>query len=512
VKDRLQERLSECLEALSSGQRTLDECLAMYPEEASRLEPLLRTALRISRVLSVEPRPEFAAGARQRFLSATGQHLAEAFRVEPRPSFVKAARERFLAAAQRVVGAGKARRWPLPLPRWGMGVPLRPVAASALAFCLIFVGFGTFAVTTSGDAIPGDWRYPVKRATENVRLTFAFSEGARRDLNIDLAEERLWEIERLADEGRPIGGDLLGDLEGETNSLVGRLDESTWETEEVREVTELVRRQQKVLAEVEPLVKADAQDDLEGARTTSQQAYVKAAQAYALALWEQKESEDEEVEEMAAAATEPPTAGETEAPPTMMALADEESEELEEPSPPPSLGPEVTPVPGRVVRASLDDQAAGVAWDRIVIDRFSVEVPAEGSGWHLMGFTFGADNTAPAPYMLRIANLDTTAIIVINPRNGDIFWYEFIDGLFQEFIVRIGLGDGVWQAEPAAIQAFDPEHADIVLHMLESVTIAPPPTPTPLPTETPTPLPQETATVAAGGVKPDVTETVTPAP
>ncbi len=533
MKDRFQERLSECLEALSSGQRTLDECLALYPEEAPRLEPLLRTALSIGQTLSVEPRPEFAAAARRRFLGATGQHLAEALRVEPRTSFVQAARERFLAAAQRMIGAGEARRWRSPLPRLAMAAPLRPVAASVLALLLMFVGFGTFAVTTSGNALPGDWRYPVKRTTEDVRLAFAFSDGARRDLNIDLAEERLWEIETLADRGRPIGSDLLGDLRGETDSLVSRLDTSSWKTDEVRQVAELASRQQEVLAQVKPVVKPEAHDDLEEAQMVSQKAYVKAAQAYAVALWEERGSETGE-ELAAAVTTEAPTAEGTEGPPTMMALAEEgqeeqEEEELsapataevpegepatEEPSPVPFPAPEVTSVPGRIVRASLsDDQTASVPWDRIVIDRFSVEVPAEAGGWHLMGITLGVDNTAPAPYMLRIANLDTTAIIVISPRNGDTFWYEFIDGQFQEFIVRIAVGDGVWQAEPAAMRAFHAGHADIILHILESITIAPPtPTPTPSPTATLTPLPQETATVEAGAAKPGATPSTTPSP
>jgi hypothetical protein len=110
------------------------------------------------------------------------------------------------------------------------------------------------------------------------------------------------------------------------------------------------------------------------------------------------------------------------------------------------------------------------------------------------------DNTAPAPDLLRITNAGGTAIVVVNPRNGDTFWYQYKDGLFEEFIVRVAVGDEVWQADLDAMRGFYAGYADIVLHIVETIDIAPPPTPTPPPTETPTPLPVETATVVASGL------------
>ena len=507
MRDRFQERLNECLEALSSGQRTLEECLAMYPQEAARLEPLLRTALRLRETLSVvEPRSEFAAAARQRFVVAGGQGLMEALRAGPRPSFVRAARERFLAAAQRMVVAGQGRGWRVSLPQWAAGFYIRPLTAALTSVLLLFLGFGGFAVTTSGDALPGDWNYSVKRATENVRLTFAFSEGARRDLNIERAGERLYEIQGLADKGRPIGESVLNDLKGETDSLVGNLDESDWDSGKVREVAELAQQQQQVLAQVEPLVKEDAQDELVAAMAVSEEISVKAEQAYALALFNEKSGKSERVE------ADSPT--EEEVTETPAAAATPTEGPGGEPSTP---TPAATPVPedeSLVViepGSPSEEGAAGVVWDRVVIGRFSVEVPSEASGWRLAGFGFGADNTAPAPDLLRITNSDSTAIIVINPRNGDTFWYQYKDGLFDEFIVRVAVGDEVWQADLDAMSGFYAAYADIVLHIVETIDIAPPPTPTPPPTETPTPLPVETATVVASGLEP-VVPTQTPVP
>ncbi len=150
----------------------------------------------------------------------------------------------------------------------------------------------------------------------------------------------------------------------------------------------------------------------------------------------------------------------------------------------------------------LEEGAAGIVWDRVVIDRLSVEVPSQASGWRLADLGFGEDNTAPAPDLLRIANADSTSIIVINPRNGDTFWYQYKDGLFEEFIVRVAVGDEVWQADLDAMRGFYAAYAEIVLHIVETIDIAPPPTPTPRsPTATPTLPPAETATVVASGLE-----------
>ena len=509
MRGSFQERLNECLEALSSGQRTLEECLAMYPQEAARLEPLLRTALRLRETLSVEPRSEFAAAARERFVVAGGQGLMEALRAGPRPSFVRAARARFLAAAQRMVVAGQGRGWRASLPQWVGSLYLRPATAALTAVLLLFLGFGGFAVTTSGDALPGDWNYSVKRATENVRLTFAFSEGARRDLNIELAGERLYEIQGLADKGRPIGGGLLNDLKGETDSLVGNLDESDWDSGDARQVVEMAQQQQQVLAQVEPLVREDAQDELVAAMAVSEEISVKAEQAYSLALFNEKSGKAERIS--AGDETQEPSEEATETPPSEVTPTEGPGGEPSTPAPipVPTGEPMVVVEPG----SPSEEGVAGVVWDRVVMGRFSVEVPSQASGWRLTGLGFGVDNSAPAPDLLRITNVGGTAIIVINPRNGDTFWYQYKDGSFEEFIVRVAVGDEAWQADLDAMSGFYAAYAEIVLHVVESINIEPPPTPTPtpIPTDTPTPPPAETATVVASRLEP-VVPAQTPVP
>ena len=61
-----QEILDECLEKVLRGQ-TIEQCLQDYPDYASVLEPMLRTAVRAKRATNIYPRPEFKDRARHQF-------------------------------------------------------------------------------------------------------------------------------------------------------------------------------------------------------------------------------------------------------------------------------------------------------------------------------------------------------------------------------------------------------------------------------------------------------------
>lgn len=467
MSNRFEERLNECLEALSSGQRTLEECLSMYPEDASRLEPMLRTAMLLNDALAAKPREEFAVSARERLLRMTEPRLQESLSFEPRPSFVMAARRRFLAAAQQMVREKKPDRW---------RPAFRVAQFASAAFVILFLGIGSFAVSTSADTLPGDWRYPVKRSVEDIRYTLAFGEGTRQQLEIDYVHERLTEIEKLADKGQTIGEGPLKDLADQTDSLVGQLDNPQLNLEDAEELKDLAQQQQEVLTDVAPQVKPAAADALQQAKRATREVYVQAA-AIVVVLASPAPAET-------ATPTTEPTSATSEATPTPGATEEEEpvpteATEQATPTPTPS-GPEVTPIPDTLVTAPIEgEDDAGVAWDLAVIDRFSVEVPAESSGWRFMGFSVGPDNTAEAPYMVRFTNADATAIIIINPRNGDVYWEQFFDDMFHEYVARAS--SLAWQASEDELKAFYPDNAAIVLHVLNSIKIEPQPTPTPEP-------------------------------
>ena len=492
---RFEDHLNECLTALLNGERTVEECLALYPEEAPRLEPLLRTGLSLKGALRVEPRAAFAEAARERLLEASGQSLADALNAGPRPSFARAARQRFLAAAQKMFEARQRWRFPLPAPS------LRALSVAVSAVVIIFFSFGTFLVATSGDALPGDWRYPVKRASENVRMTLTFDGDARRDLRLDLAAERLSEIEQLAKKGHSIDAGLLNDLKGQTASALGSLDASQIEPEKAKEIVELAQKQKEVLASVQPLVALEDQELLKAAEETSDAAYVKAAQAMALALFEEKSgvaAKETEAKEESPVESELKEAQEDTDMPIAPVPAEGGSTAEAPTETPPSEPPADAPAaPLAVIEHGVDEGGVTWTWDRVVIGRFSVEVPGEGSGWHFVGFDFSGDNTAPAPNMLRLANADNTAVVVINPRSGDTFWYQYKDGLFDEFIVRVAVSGDVWQASPEALVAFHATNGLIVMEIVNSIEIEPPPTATPAPSATATA--EASATVAAEG-------------
>jgi hypothetical protein len=74
------------------------------------------------------------------------------------------------------------------------------VRAIALASVLLTLGMG--AVVASADTLPDDLLYPVKIASEQVRLALADAPGDRAGVELSIAEHRLSEAEKLAGSGR----------------------------------------------------------------------------------------------------------------------------------------------------------------------------------------------------------------------------------------------------------------------------------------------------------------------
>jgi hypothetical protein len=60
----IQEALDSCLEDISLGNASIDECLARYPQYASELRPLLKTAKRLGSMNEVRPSRAFKSRLR----------------------------------------------------------------------------------------------------------------------------------------------------------------------------------------------------------------------------------------------------------------------------------------------------------------------------------------------------------------------------------------------------------------------------------------------------------------
>jgi hypothetical protein len=154
--------LDECLERIVLKGETLEQCLERYPEQADELKPLLETVLAVKEASAVEPRPDFKARARYQFRSALAEKAAP-----KRRSFFG---------------------W---LPRW----------ATALTIVLVVLLAGGGTVVAASNSMPDSILYPVKLATENVRLAFTPSQLGKARLCSDFADERVAEIVYMAEKG-----------------------------------------------------------------------------------------------------------------------------------------------------------------------------------------------------------------------------------------------------------------------------------------------------------------------
>jgi len=155
--------LDECLERLLAQGETVEQCLQSFPGYAEELRPLLETALATKKASAIQPLPEFREKARYQFYAA----LQDLERKRSRSFF----------------------SWQ---PRW--------VVAVAIILVLFLAGGGTVAGATG--SMPDEPLYPVKLATEQVRVALTTSSLGKAELYAKLAEKRVHEIIRMADEDK----------------------------------------------------------------------------------------------------------------------------------------------------------------------------------------------------------------------------------------------------------------------------------------------------------------------
>ncbi len=156
-------------------------------------------------------------------LVATGQRL-KAMRLNGHPteSFKRDLRAQLIATAQRE-GIGSTAVADVP-PRRGLRLPsARPRARGAI---VVGVAAGTLALSgvsvASGEAIPGDALYGMKRSTERAQLALAASDLGRGQLHLEFARTRLHEASLVwSDETGFVRS--LRDMDGETRAGVRML-------------------------------------------------------------------------------------------------------------------------------------------------------------------------------------------------------------------------------------------------------------------------------------------------
>jgi hypothetical protein len=170
--------LAECLEDLSQT-GGVEASLQSHPQQADSLRPLLEMAQAAHDYYQVVPAaPDGLVAGRERLLAA--------------------ARVRQAAAATEGTPAKIAGR-----PRLRLGFSLRLIAL-VLAAALVTVSLGSGLVWAAGDSLPGHLLYPLKLATEDVRLALASEPADDVDLALAFVEERAGELQALAAVGSGI--------------------------------------------------------------------------------------------------------------------------------------------------------------------------------------------------------------------------------------------------------------------------------------------------------------------
>ena len=158
--------LNECLERILAGGETLEQCLSRYPEQAAELESLLQTVLVSQKAVSIKPRPEFREKARYQFQAAL-QEIVE--KRERRFSFFN----------------------------------LQPQWSAAIVGVIIVLLVSSSTVMAAGNSMPDGALYPVKLATEAVRLKITPSMLGKAEFYAQMIDRRVTEIVKMADKGKP---------------------------------------------------------------------------------------------------------------------------------------------------------------------------------------------------------------------------------------------------------------------------------------------------------------------
>lgn len=164
-KIKIEDILDNCLERMLKGE-SVEDCLRDYPVQASELEPLLRTSFAVlQKSAAIEVNPEFKARVHSRL-----------------QGMLRARQEK---AEKRAIVPVWRRRWAL---------------AMTTVLVILFAGVGIVAASTG--ALPDEPLYAVKLATEQARVSLAFSDMDRTELYIQFAERRVTEIAEMARQGK----------------------------------------------------------------------------------------------------------------------------------------------------------------------------------------------------------------------------------------------------------------------------------------------------------------------
>jgi len=253
VTDRMdfEKTLSVCLDKLRDGD-TVEACLARYPSQAGRLAPLLQVAARL------QPSSSPPTMSPEGFRRVESRLLAHA---------------NGLRAGQR--GASSARRGLLSSLLPGTRRLVTATLASLLLLCGLLSAGTVSAASTS---LPGSPLYSVKRVTETLVSSMAFTPKLKTRAHLTWAERRLREAEALVARDALADESVLAALEYETRQALAAAEQAG--LDQVAAVILHTERQQMVLNQLLDEAPQAARPGLERALAVSAQGNARARSAW----------------------------------------------------------------------------------------------------------------------------------------------------------------------------------------------------------------------------------------
>jgi len=246
--------LAQCTDDVKAGRSSIEECLERHPSLRERLEPLLSIAVGIREMPDVRPSTTFRLRARVRLMDEISRRQAvtkppwSRYNSQPKPTLLR-------------------RRFSM------VGVVI------AIVLTLSAAAGGT-AYASQG-SLPGDTLYPVKLATEQVRMALPGDDAAKAERALGFAETRIEEIEALADSDRSQYLGLAADKYDDTmNMVLARLKQTANGGMIAGNVTvtlaEATARHLSLLDEIYAMVPEQAKPAIAHARNVSQTGHFRA--------------------------------------------------------------------------------------------------------------------------------------------------------------------------------------------------------------------------------------------
>lgn len=200
---RLDQILTQCIEDVQSGRKSVAECLEAHPELRDQLEPALRMVERLTTARQLSAPEGFKQVAQIRIQNRIAQRLHQ---TQSRPSY-----------SQRL--SGSWRRWS-GWRRIGQATDIVQKPGFMSQRSMVWLGLVVYLIVTSlltsgvvyasSKALPGDVLYPAKLIVERFQIVLSGSDNQDTELYLNFATERLDEARqliernRVADIGQPL--------------------------------------------------------------------------------------------------------------------------------------------------------------------------------------------------------------------------------------------------------------------------------------------------------------------